>query len=78
MTTRHRRIGPDLDVALCGARGLYIYANTQKAVTCEACKAKYAALRGTNRMAEQMKAKRASERAGYSRFGGHRFGAGAT
>lgn len=49
MTIRHRRMGPGLDVALCGARGLFIYANTQRFVTCEACKAKYQTLRETGR-----------------------------
>jgi len=67
---RHRRMGPGLDVALCGARGMYIYANTQRYVTCEACKAKYEGLRGTNRMVDQRAAKKARERASFSRTAG--------
>jgi hypothetical protein len=64
---RHRRIGPGLEVALCGWRGIFGYANTQRYVTCTACKAKYAGLRGTNRMVDQLAAKREHDRAKYAR-----------
>jgi len=41
---KHRRVGPAIDVALCGARENLTFAQQRKHVDCPGCREKHAAL----------------------------------